>query len=173
MERLVADTDPTIVMDNGQASFVPLTRYLVECEALSLVGQAGRRSFVHCVVTGGQLGPSTLSGLEQILGGLSESAEIVVWRNAHFGPIDEEAYQTIVDASGVALQEPVHLERWSQPFEDDVQEMLQGFLTFEEAIVSPALGLMTRQRLQMVQRRLFGELQYALPMETLGVAHAQ
>ena len=173
MERLVADTDPTIVMDNGQASFVPLTRYLVECEALSLVGQAGRRSFVHCVVTGGQLGPSTLSGLEQILAGLSGSAEIVVWKNAHFGPIDEEAYQTIVEASGVALKEPVHLERWSQPFEDDVQEMLQGFLTFEEAIVSPALGLMTRQRLQMVQRRLFGELQYALPMETLGVAHAQ
>ena len=63
MERLVEDHEPIIVMDNGQASFVPLTRYLVECDALSLLEQAGRRSFVHCVVTGGQLGPSTLSGL--------------------------------------------------------------------------------------------------------------
>jgi hypothetical protein len=167
MERLVDDADPTLIMDNGQASFVPLTRYLVECDALSLLREAGRQSFVHCVVTGGQLGPSTLSGLEQVLGALADSAEIVVWRNAHFGPIDEEAYQKIVAASGTELPEPVHLERWSQPFEDDVQEMLQSFLTFEEAIQSPDLGLMTRQRLAMVQRRIFGDLQYALAAETL------
>ena len=172
MERLVDDVDPTIIMDNGQASFVPLTRYLVECDALSLLREAGRQSFVHCVVTGGQLGPSTLSGLEEILGALSNSAQVVVWRNAHFGPIDEEAYQTIVDASGAELPEPVHLDRWSQPFEDDVQEMLQHFLSFEEAIQSPDLGLMTRQRLAMVQRRIFGELQHALPPGALGAAYA-
>jgi hypothetical protein len=172
MERLVEDREPTVIMDNGQASFVPLTRYLVECDALSLLEQAGRQSYVHCVIAGGQLGPSTLSGLEQILGALSESAEIVVWRNAHFGPIDEEAYQKIVEASGAELPEPVHLDRWSQPFEDDVQEMLQRFLTFEEAIQSPDLGLMTRQRLAMVQRRIFGELQHAVPPGVLGAAYA-
>ena len=173
MERLVDDVDPTIIMDNGQASFVPLTRYLVECDALSLLREAGRHSYVHCVVTGGQLGPSTLSGFEQILRALADSAQVVVWRNAYFGPIDEEAYQRIVDASGAALEEPVHLERWSKPFEDDLQDMLEGFLTFEEAIHSPDLGLMTRQRLTMVQRRLFGELQHALPMEISEVAHAE
>jgi hypothetical protein len=172
MERLVEDADPTIIMDNGQASFVPLTRYLVECDALSLLKEAGRQSYVHCVVTGGQLGPSTLSGLEQILGALADSAQIVIWRNAYFGPIDEEAYQKIVEASGAKLPEPVHLERWSKPFEDDVQEMLQRYLTFEEAVQSPDLGLMTRQRLAMVQRRIFGELQCALPPAALEAAYA-
>ena len=172
MERLVDHVDPTIIMDNGQASFVPLTRYLVECDALSLLEEAGRRSYVHCVVTGGQLGPSTLSGLEQILSALSASAHVVVWRNSHFGPIDDEAYQTIVEGSGASLAEPVHLNRWSQPFEDDVQEMLQRFLTFEEAVHSPDLGLMTRQRLAMIQRRVFGDIQYALPAQTPEVAHA-
>ncbi|MBT8468600.1 MAG: conjugal transfer protein TraL [Deltaproteobacteria bacterium] len=172
MERLVEDTEPTVIMDNGQASFVPLTRYLVECDALSLLEEAGRQSYVHCVVTGGQLGPSTLSGLEQILGALADSAQIVVWRNAHFGPIDEAAYQTVLEASGAALRDPVHLDRWSKPFEDDVQEMLQRFLTFNEAVQSPNLGLMTRQRLAMVQRRIFGELQYALAPEVGEVAHA-
>ena len=173
MERLVDDADPTLIMDNGQASFVPLTRYLVECDALSLLKQAGRQSYVHCVVTGGQLGPSTLSGLEQILSALADSAQIVIWRNAYFGPIDEEAYQTIVKASGAEVQEPVHLDRWSKPFEDDVQDMLQRFLTFEEAIRSPDFGLMTRQRLKMVQRRIFGELQHALPTEIPEAMHAQ
>ena len=173
MERLVDDADPTLIMDNGQASFVPLTRYLVECDALSLLKQAGRQSYVHCVVTGGQLGPSTLSGLEQILSALADSAQIVIWRNVYFGPIDEEAYQTIVKASGAEVQEPVHLDRWSKPFEDDVQDMLQRFLTFEEAIRSPDLGLMTRQRLKMVQRRIFGELQHALPTEIPEAMHAQ
>ncbi len=172
MERLVEDTEPTVIMDNGQASFVPLTQYLVECDALSLLEQAGRQSYVHCVVTGGQLGPSTLSGLEQILSALADSAQIVVWRNAHFGPIDEAAYQTVLEASGAALGDPVHLDRWSKPFEDDVQEMLQSFLTFNEALQSPDLGLMTRQRLAMVQRRIFGELQHTLEPEAEEVAHA-
>jgi hypothetical protein len=172
MERLVDDAEPTIIMDNGQASFVPLTRYLVECDALSLLDQVGRRSYVHCVVTGGQLGPSTLSGLEQILSALADSAQVVVWRNSHFGPIDDEAYETIIEGSGASLAEPVHLNRWSQPFEDDVQEMLQRFLTFEQAVHSPDLGLMTRQRLAMVQRRVFGEIQYALPAQIPEGAHA-
>jgi len=172
MERLVEDTEPTVIMDNGQASFVPLTQYLVECDALSLLEEAGRQSYVHCVVTGGQLGPSTLSGLEQILAAFVDSAHVVVWRNGHFGPIDDEAYQKIVEASGAELREPVHLDRWSKPFEDDVQEMLQRFLTFEEAIHSPDVGLMTRQRLTMVQRRLFGEIQFAVSMEPLEAAHA-
>ncbi|NNE17226.1 MAG: conjugal transfer protein TraL, partial [Myxococcales bacterium] len=33
IEMLVQDDEPFVVMDNGQASFAPLTRYMVECHA--------------------------------------------------------------------------------------------------------------------------------------------
>jgi hypothetical protein len=33
---LVADREPFVVMDNGQASFRPLSRYMTECRAFDI-----------------------------------------------------------------------------------------------------------------------------------------
>lgn len=170
IEQLVADTEPVVVMDNGQASFVPLTKYLVECEALSLLRSAGRESYVHCVITGGQLGPSTHAGLRMVLAELAHEAQIVVWHNAHFGPVDVAAYEKILDDAATSVVGPIRLASWSKPFEDDVRDMLEGFLTFDEALA--AFPLMSRQRLSMVKDRLFGEIQFALPNTIAEVVHA-
>ena len=66
LETLVADTEPCVVMDNGQASFTPLTRYMSECLAFDMLRDARRDCFVHIVLAGGQLGASTLAGLRHV-----------------------------------------------------------------------------------------------------------
>jgi hypothetical protein len=43
-------------------------------------------------------------------------------------------------------------------FEDDVQQMLRTRLTFEEAIVSEDFSLVSKQRLQIVRRELFEQM---------------
>ena len=43
-------------------------------------------------------------------------------------------------------------------FEDDVQQMLRSRLTFEEAIASPDFSLVSKQRLQIVRRELFEQM---------------
>lgn len=43
-------------------------------------------------------------------------------------------------------------------FEDDVRQMLQNRLTFAEAIDSEYFSLVSKQRLQIVRRELFEQL---------------
>ena len=89
IEMLVQDDEPFVVMDNGQASFAPLTRYIVECRAFDILREADRACFVHTVIAGGQLGSSTLRGLSDTLTAFAGNAKVVVWHNDHFGPVDQ------------------------------------------------------------------------------------
>jgi hypothetical protein len=162
IETLVNDAEPCVVMDNGQASFTPLTRYMSECLAFDMLRDARRDCFVHIVLAGGQLGASTLAGLRHTCKILSADAKLVVWHNEHFGPIDHAEYQRAIEDVQTRVLEPVQLIRWSKPFEDDVQDMLKEFLTFEEALASAGFGLMSRQRLKLVREQVFGSLQESL-----------
>ena len=114
MERLLSDEEPFVVLDSGQAAFVPLTRYLVESQACRMLEEHGRACFVHTVVTGGQLGPSTLEGLSDVLAAFSGEAKLAVWHNEHFGPIDQSAYQEVVERVGGRVLGPIDMHRWSQ-----------------------------------------------------------
>jgi hypothetical protein len=49
-------------------------------------------------------------------------------------------------------------ERNPDTFEDDVQEMLRARLTFNEAVESEDFSLVSKQRLQIVRRELFEQL---------------
>ena len=162
IEMLVKDEEPFVVMDNGQASFHPLTRYMVECHAFDTLREHGRECFVHTVIAGGQLGSSTLVGLADTLAAFSGDAKLAVWHNAHFGPVDQDAYDEVLKRAQVSVLGPLEIHRWSKPFEDDVQDMLGKFLTFEQALGSPDFGLMNRKRLQLVRDRIFGSLQRLL-----------
>jgi len=164
IEMLVADKEPFVVMDNGQASFGPLSRYMTECRAFEILRESGRECFVHAVITGGQLGASTLAGFDKTVTGLGGDAHVVVWHNEHFGSVDDAEYQEVVTRSRTRVLGPVRLHLWSKPFEDDVQDMLKRFLTFEEAIASADFGLMNRQRLKIVRDHVFGAVQQSLAM---------
>ena len=49
-------------------------------------------------------------------------------------------------------------KRNADTFEDDVQQMLRARLTFEEAIAAGDFSLISKQRLQIVRRELFEQL---------------
>jgi hypothetical protein len=172
LETLVADTEPCVVMDNGQASFAPLTRYMSECLAFDMLRDARRDCFVHTVLAGGQLGASTLAGLRHTCKILSADAKLVVWHNEHFGTISHAEYERAIENARTRVLRPVQLIRWSQPFEDDVQDMLKEFLTFEEALASPNFGLMSRQRLKLVREQVFGALQQSFTPVAKVAVHA-
>jgi hypothetical protein len=53
IERLLTE-DSTFVVDNGAATFIPLWSYILENRVLDLLSGAGRRLYVHTVITGGQ-----------------------------------------------------------------------------------------------------------------------
>lgn len=104
----------------------------------------------------------TLAGFKQV----AETApanSIIVWLNEYFGEI--ERYGKRFEDLQVAQQFASRLagavrirERNRHTFGDDVKMMLERYLTFEGAIGSDEFGLVSKQRLALVRRDLFEQL---------------
>lgn len=162
MEQLLGE-DADFVVDNGAASFIPLSAYLVENDAVAMIAAAGKRVVIHTVVTGGQALRDTMSGFAQLARQMPAEAGMVVWLIEFFGAIQ-------VDGKGFEEMKAytqhkgrvgglVRLAHQSgDTFGKDVELMLDRKLTFAEAIDSPDFGLMARRRLTMVRRAIFQQL---------------
>jgi hypothetical protein len=158
----VCSRDGIYVVDTGATTFVPLWHYMLEHQLFHFLVAQGRRVFVHLVVTGGQGMQDTLAGFKRV----AETApdrSIVVWLNEYFGEVErdgkrfEDLQLTQQFASKVAGAVLIR-ERNRNTFGDDIKLMLQGYRTFDAAIQSSEFGLVSKQRLTIVRRDLFDQL---------------
>lgn len=161
MERLLTE-DVTFVVDNGASTFIPLWSYMLENNAMELLTQAGKRLYVHTVVTGGQALLDTLLGFKS-LAESTRDRNIIVWLNEYFGRIEHEgkcfeemgAYKN----SAEKVFGSVHLTRRNQDtFGRDLEEVISRKLTLDEAIKDGPFSIMTKQRLKVMQRDWFEQL---------------
>jgi hypothetical protein len=162
MERFLTEKGVTFVVDNGAATFLPLWHYLLESSALEYLRQNGRKIFVHTVITGGQALLDTLNGFNE-LAQTSQERSVVVWVNEYFGRVEAErkrfsnmtAYRNNVDKVLGAI---VMAKRNPDTFGRDIEDMITAKLTFQEAIATGRLPIMAKQRLKVVERDLFEQL---------------
>jgi hypothetical protein len=161
MERLLTESG-TFVVDTGASTFIPLWHYILENHALDCLRQKGKRVFIHSVITGGQSLNDTLSGFEALAETTGEK-NIVVWLNEYFGPVLQEgvgfAEMSVCKKHANKLHGSVAIaRRTADTFGRDVEEMTSRKLTFEEAVKTADFTIMTKQRLLVVQRDLFEQL---------------
>lgn len=162
MERLLTE-DGVFVVDNGASTFIPMWNYILENDVVRVLGEAGRRLFVHCVITGGQALVDTLSGFAK-LAETTPDRNIVLWVNEYFGRVERE---------GKLLRDlPVYRENaakvWGSvaipkrnrdTFGRDVEDLLRRKLTFREGVSGDTgFPIMVRQRLRVVERELYEQL---------------
>src|SRR6266850_3366582 len=161
MESILTD-DATFVVDNGASTFIPLWNYILENNVRSLLRQAGKRLCVHTVITGGQALGDTLKGFGE-LASTTADRSIIVWLNEYFGRIEEDG-KTFADMAVHKEKQKKVLgsigvpRRNQDTFGRDMEEMIARKQTFDEAIKSSDFTIMTRQRLKVVQRDLFEQL---------------
>jgi hypothetical protein len=161
MEQLLTE-NALFVVDSGASTFVPLWHYILENNVVNVLREAGRRLYVHSVITGGQALIDTLSGFGE-LAKTTPDRNVVVWVNEYFGPVQDHGKRFIEMrvfrdneekvAGTVAIP-----KRSVDTFGRDIEEMLRRKLTFGEAINSPEFSIMARQRLKMVRADLFEQL---------------
>lgn len=161
MERLLSE-DGIFVVDNGSSSFVPLSNYLIENNAMEMLTEAGRQVFIHCVVTGGQALFDTLSGFVA-LAEQTPQKNIVVWINEYFGSIEMEGkifteMKAYRDHSGKVHGIVRIAKRNPDTFGKDIELMASNKLTFAEAVESPTFVLMAKQRIKTVQKDINTQL---------------
>ncbi len=162
MERFLTEDTATFVVDNGASTFLPLWHYLLENSGLQFLRDQGRRVYVHTVITGGQALLDTLNGFNE-LAQTAQERNIVVWVNEYFGRVEADgkrftdmaAYRGNTDKVCGAVILP---KRNQDTFGRDVEEMISAKLTFQEAISAARFSIMAKQRLKVVERDLFEQL---------------
>lgn len=162
IERIVKE-DTNFVVDNGAASFIPLSYYIGENDAIRVIGNHGKQVVIHTVITGGQAMRDTFAGFTSLVRQMPEEARIIVWLNEFFGEIEAEG--KVFEEMKVYQnnQDRVHgiiriARQTSSTFGKDIQLMLDSKLTFDEINKSEDFGLMSKSRLFRVREALFGQL---------------
>jgi hypothetical protein len=161
MERFLTETG-TFVVDTGASTFIPLWHYILENNALDFLVSRGRQVFVHTVITGGQALGDTLTGFDQ-LADTTSRRNLVVWLNEYFGDVKREGAAFIEMETYKTNRGKIHgvvaiVRRNTGTFGKDVEDMISRKLTFEEAVNGADLTIMAKQRLRVVQRDLFEQL---------------
>lgn len=158
----IIEAKTVCVIDNGASTFVPLMAYMIENRVMELMARCQKQVFIHSVVTGGQAFNDTLQGLSVML--QQQSAPIIVWLNEFFGAIENAGKSFEESALYSNHRERIHavlrIERGNpDTFGRDMEMLGKNKLTFEQAQSSPLFGIMSRQRLKMVQEALYSQLE--------------
>lgn len=160
MEDLLSSRS-VCVIDNGASTFVPLMAYMVENKAIELLQGADKEVLIHSVITGGQAFEDTLQGLSIML--KSQKAPVVVWLNEFYGDVERDGRSfresSLYKDHRQRIRGVVRIEKGNpDTFGKDMEMLGKNKLTFDEALNSPAFGIMPRQRLKMVREALFSQL---------------
>jgi len=149
------------VLDNGAAGFVGLTRYLVDNEFSAMLGGYGGRLVVHAVLGGGSMSEQCLVGLGTLLDAFKD-VRFVIWLNEYQKPfvVDGMRLEEMVGFKDnvTRIAGVVRLPSLSAHFLADFDRMREDRLTFDEALGSPKFLLMNRQRLTVIRRGVWDQL---------------
>lgn len=167
MMESIFQADSHVVVDDGAASFTPLSSYLLDNEAFEAIHEAGKEVVIHSVIAGGLAQDNTVSDFVNLTIHLPENVQVVVWLNEHFGPIESngksfeemKGYLEQKDRIRAIVRLPKHTEN---TFGQDLAVMMKARMTFEEALSSNQFFVMSKQRLNIVQRSIFEQLEVAL-----------
>lgn len=159
---MVCEGQGVFIVDTGATTFVPLWNFILENEILPFFKSHDRKVFVHSVVAGGQAMSDTLNGLERLAKTTSEK-NVIVWLNEYFGEIVKdgrtfEEFKVAEEYASKLVGTLVIRERNPLTFGDDVRMMLERRLTFDEAIRNADFSLVGKQRLAIIRREIYEQL---------------
>ncbi len=161
--------DNDVIIDSGASNFVPLSHYLISHEVPGLLREMGRELIIHTIVTGGQAQDDTVNGFVHLARQFPEPVAFIVWLNEYWGPIIEggktgfEEFKAYRDNKHRVLA-IVKIPELPELFRRDLTAMLQQRLTFAEALTMASFWILSRQRLIMIQRELFGLMDIAVAL---------
>lgn len=163
MMEMILKTDSHFVIDNGAASFVPLSNYLIQHDALNMIAESSKQPIIHTIIAGGFGLNNTMSDFAQLAEQMPEQANMIVWLNEHFGKIEADGksfeqsktYQKHKDRVSAIIRLPRQNE---DTFGQTIEQLITERLTFSEALESEVFRIMSKQRITMYRRGIYDQL---------------
>ena len=165
MEAIIGD-ESDFVIDNGAATFLPLTKYLVDNDIYQILEAAGKKVFIHSVLTGGQAKSDTYNGFCELISKTNGNAKIVVWENEFWGPVEYDGHSIAAtklfkdaDRAGrIAGRVKIADRSSNDAFVEAVAAMTSAHLTIDDVKASSEFGFLVKNRLSKVVGDIFSEL---------------
>jgi hypothetical protein len=158
----ILEEDGNCVIDNGANTFSPLLAYLLENDCFALLQDSGRKVYIHTIVGGGDTLHDTAMGF--VSTAQSANVPLVLWENEHFGPLQSASgkafieSQTYAENSARVKGRVVLAQRNADTFGADVKKMNTARMTIDEVKASDKFNVMEKQRIKVVFRDLFEQL---------------
>lgn len=163
IETLLTE-DGNFVIDTGANTFSNLLAYMVENEVFSMLRDAGKATYIHTIVGGGDTLADTANGFYAIAQQVPQ-VPIVLWCNEHFGELrtaegkpfgDTQAYkQSAARVTGTVTL----FRRNTATFGEDIRKLNMNRHTVAEALASMQYTIMEKQRIKTFSRDVFRQLQ--------------
>jgi len=150
------------VVDNGANTFSPLMAYLLENDCFAMLKEAGRKVYIHVIVGGGDTLHDTATGFTTTA--KATDVPLVLWENQHFGLLQSASgkqfteSQTYAEYAARVVGRVVLSVRNADTFGADIKKMNIARLTMEEVRASDKFNVMEKQRIKVVFRDLFEQL---------------
>ena len=131
-------------------------------DCFNLLEESGRKVYIHTIVGGGDTLHDTAMGF--VTTAKSTQVPLVLWENEHFGLLQSASgksfleSQTYADNSQRVRGRVVLSARNADTFGADVKKMNTGRLTVDEVKASDKFNVMEKQRIKVVFRDLFEQL---------------
>lgn len=161
IEHILAE-QKTFVVDNGAGSFSQICNLLIRSGVDEVLLQCKRELYVHVVINGGPDMPITLAGLDALAKQLPEPIKIVIWVNEFFGPVEADGkifeQMKIYNQLKNRVSGVIRIPQYKSYFKKNFDLMLLNRLTFQEAIHGDLFRTLEKQRLVMMERELYVQL---------------
>jgi hypothetical protein len=150
------------VVDNGANTFSPLMAYLLENDCFSMLKEAGRKVYIHVIVGGGDTLHDTATGFTTTA--KATDVPLVLWENQHFGLLQSASGKQFTESltynefASRVVGRIVLTQRNADTFGADIKKMNIARLTMEEVRASDKFNVMEKQRIKVVFRDLFEQL---------------
>ncbi|WP_231408703.1 AAA family ATPase [Ralstonia solanacearum] len=162
----VLSSEADFVIDNGAATFLPLTKYLANNDIYKIFEEAGKKVFIHTVMTGGQAKTDTYNGFCELVGKTSGNAKIVVWENEFWGPVEynghtiesTKPYREAERADRIAGRVRIEDHSHDDAMVTAISAMTSAHLTLVDVNASPEFNFLVKNRLSKFVGAVFTEL---------------
>ncbi len=158
----ILEEEGNCVIDNGANTFSPLMGYLIENDCFSLLQDSGRKVYIHTIVGGGDTLHDTAMGF--VSTAKATNVPLVLWENEHFGLLQSASGKVFTESNTYAEHQArvcgrvVLAQRNADTFGADIKKMNTARLTAAEVKESDKFNVMEKQRIKVVFRDLFEQL---------------
>lgn len=133
LQRVLTE-DVNFVFDNGAASFVPLSSYLLRDGIVDLIHEYGKRPIVHSVIVGGAALHDTAGAALDLVSQFPACAKFVLWLNPFFGDMNGFEDAPIYQELSSKVAGVVRLPKLDPTYGGAIlRDMLNARKTFAEA----------------------------------------